>query len=53
MILTFRNRLKICYEVLTIRDKQQTFTHEKIQPIFMRGYVAGMNDAKLMKEPND
>jgi hypothetical protein len=44
MRLTILRRLRICFEVLTTRDRHQTFTHEKCLPIFQRGYVAGLRD---------
>ena len=47
MKLTIINRLKICFEVLTIRSGHKHTAQEKILSTFMRGYVAGVLDTKL------
>lgn len=52
MRLTILRRLRICFEVLTTRDRHQTFTHEKCLPIFQRGYVAGLRDGRLESNPS-
>ena len=43
--LTFLNRLKICFEVLTVKS-----SNEKDLSVFKRGYDAGMYDIRLMKQ---
>jgi len=47
MKLTIKNRLKICWEVLTIRSGHKHSAQEKILSTFQRGYDAGRLDAKL------
>ena len=42
MKLTFLFRLKLCYEILTIKSGQ-----EKQLSTFRRGYAAGMKDAMI------
>ena len=44
MELTWRNRLKICWEVLTIRSGHKHPAFEKQLPVFLRGYKAGFKD---------
>ena len=41
MKLTFKNKIKLCFEILTIKEKD-----EKGLSTFIRGYVAGMKDEK-------
>ena len=41
MTLTFYNRLKICWEVLTIRSGHDHPAQEKDLKVFQRGYEAG------------
>jgi hypothetical protein len=48
MKLTFINRLKICFEVLTIRSGHAHVAHEKQLSTFQRGYEAGMKDERLL-----
>ena len=47
MKLTLRNRLKICFEVLTIRGGRGCTAQEKQLSTFLRGYYAGMEDQAL------
>ena len=47
MKLTILKRLKICFEVLTIRSDHAHTAQEKQLSIFKRGYEAGMEDGKL------
>ena len=44
MKLTIWNRIKICWEVLTIRSGHAHTAQEKQLSIFCRGYRAGYND---------
>jgi len=44
MELTFLNRIKICFEVLTIRSGHKHTAQEKILSTFVRGYEAGRVD---------
>lgn len=46
MKLTLINRLKICWEVLTIRSGHGHAAQEKILSTFQRGYSAGFEDGK-------
>ena len=50
MILTILNRLKLCYEILTITSGHNHPTDEKVLSIFQRGYAAGLQDGKLLNE---
>jgi hypothetical protein len=45
-VLTFKNRLKLCIEILTIRSGHRHPAHEKQLSIFIRGYNAGFYDGK-------
>ena len=47
MKLTFLFRLKLCYEILTIKSGHKHSAQEKQLSIFQRGYAAGMKDAML------
>ena len=47
MKLTLINRLKICFEVLTIRSGHKHTAQEKSLSTFIRGYAAGRLDTKL------
>lgn len=47
MRLTILNRLKLCFEILTIRSGHKHSAHEKQLSIFKRGYESGMKDQKL------
>lgn len=47
MRLTFCRRISICFNVMTYRDKHCKHSQEKGLGIFMRGYDAGLKDAKL------
>ena len=51
--LTFINRLRLCWEILTIRSGHAHTAQEKILSTFMRGYYAGVKDANLnqLQEP--
>ena len=49
MKLTIKNRLKICWEVLTARSGHKHTAQEKILSTFRRGYDAGRTDEKLNK----
>lgn len=44
MILTIKNRLKLCWEILTARSGHNHPSHIKQLSIFMRGYEAGYKD---------
>lgn len=49
MKLTLKNRLKLCWEILTIYPGCYRFgncPNEKALAVFQRGYVAGMKDAR-------
>jgi hypothetical protein len=50
MKLTIRNRLKLCWEILTIRSGHAHTAQEKILSTFERGYEAGRLDEKLEQE---
>ncbi len=45
MFLTFTNRIKLCFEVLTTPTGQRA--SEKVIPTFRRGYDAGFEDCQL------
>ena len=47
MKLTIVNRLKICFEILTIKSKHTHTVQEKQLSIFQHGYQAGIADQKL------
>ena len=47
MQLTIKHRLRLCWEVLTIRSGHAHAAQEKQLSIFMRGYMAGAKDAGL------
>ena len=47
MKLTIRNRLKLCWEIITMRSGHRHAAHEKNLSTFMRGYHAGLKDAEL------
>jgi hypothetical protein len=52
--LTLLTRLKMCYEILTIRDHHQTYASEKQLSMFKSGYSYGLYDKKLkMIRSND
>ncbi len=53
MILTLVNRIKLCWEILTITSGHAHATQEKQLSTFMRGYDAGMKDAKMMAKSGD
>lgn len=45
MKLTIINRLKLCFEILTVRSGHSHCAQEKMLSTFQRGYNAGMDDA--------
>ncbi len=47
MNLTLRNRLKLCFEILTVRSLHKYQAQEKQLSTFQRGYTAGMKDCQL------
>jgi hypothetical protein len=47
MDLTFRNRVKICFEVMTKRSGHKHIAKEKCLSTFIRGYQAGRLDTVL------
>jgi hypothetical protein len=51
--LTFWNRLKICFEVMTITSGHKHSAQEKQLSTFIRGYEAGLYDGKLMAKSNE
>lgn len=51
--LTIINRLKLCWEILTVRSGHKHSAQEKQLSTFQRGYGAGMKDAQLMMGNND
>lgn len=53
MILTIINRLKICWEVLTITSKYSHQAQEKDLSVFQHGYEAGMKDKDLEQNLGD
>ena len=55
MKLTLINRLRICFEVLTIRSRHKHTAQEKQSTTFMKGYNAWFKDCKLSRsnERND
>ena len=50
MKLTLRTRLKLAWEVLTIRSGHAHTSQEKMLSPFQRGYQAGRKDAALRQE---
>jgi hypothetical protein len=53
MKLTFANRIKIAFEVLTTTSGHSHPSDEKQLSTFQRGYYAGMQDARLMQASAD
>lgn len=51
MRLTILNRLKICFEILTVRSGHAHIANEKQLSTFLRGYDAGVKDEKLNAQP--
>lgn len=51
--LTLKSRLKLCFEVLTIRSGHAHPPQEKQLAIFQRGYAAGLKDAGLERKHDD
>lgn len=49
MKLTLKNRLKLCFEILTVRSGHSHKAQEKQLSTFMRGYEAGRTDEKLIR----
>jgi hypothetical protein len=47
MKLTFLFRLKLCYEILTIKSGHKHSAQEKQLSTFRRGYASGMKDAMI------
>lgn len=47
MKLTIANRLRLCWEILTIRSNHRHSANEKQLSTFMRGYGAGYMDGTL------
>jgi hypothetical protein len=47
MKLTIANRLKLCFEILTIRSGHRHSAQEKCLSTFRRGYDAGRKDEQL------
>lgn len=50
MNLTFINRLKLCFEILTIRSGYKYPANEKQLSTFINGYNAGFKDNSLNYE---
>lgn len=50
MKLTLKNRLMLCWEVLTARSRHAPPAQEKQLSTFIRGYEAGMRDMRLEGE---
>lgn len=48
MRLTVLARLRICFEVLTMRGRYGYPAEEKRLSVFIRGYEAGLKDGKTM-----
>ena len=48
--LTIINRLKLCWEILTVRSGHSHSAQEKQLSTFQRGYCAGMRDMKLVSD---
>lgn len=47
MKLTLLNRLRLCFEIMTIRSGHKHTAYEKQLSIFQRGYAAGRYDEEL------
>ena len=47
MKLTFLNRLRLCFEILTAKSGHTHVAQEKQLSTFIRGYEAGLKDGKL------
>ena len=47
MKLTLKNRLMLCWEILTTRSGHAHKAQEKQLSTFMRGYEAGVQDTRL------
>ena len=47
MKLTLKNRLMLCWEILTARSGHAHTAQEKQLSTFIRGYEAGMRDMRL------
>ena len=47
MKLTIMNRIKLCFEILTVRSGHPHTAQEKQLSTFIRGYEAGLKDGKL------
>lgn len=47
MRLTLKNRLMLCWEILTTRSGHAHTAQEKQLSTFIRGYKAGMLDMRL------
>lgn len=47
MRLNIRNRLKLCFEILTSKSVYSHSSQEKQLSTFKRGYEAGLKDAYL------
>ena len=47
MKLTFINRLRLCFEILTVKSGHAHAAQEKQLSTFIRGYAAGLKDGKL------
>ena len=50
MKLTFINRLRLCFEILTVRSGHAHPAQEKQLSTFIRGYEAGLKDGDLNKK---
>ena len=48
MKLTLLNRLKLCYEILTVTSGHGHTAQEKLLSTFQRGYAAGRHDEQLV-----
>ena len=46
MKLTFINRLKLCYEILTAKSGHKHTANEKQLSTFLNGYNAGFEDGQ-------
>lgn len=47
MKLTLIKRLKLCFEILTIRSGHKHPAQEKQLSTFLKGYTAGLRDKEL------
>lgn len=52
MKLTFKNRLKLCWEILTIKSGHEHSAFEKNLSSFQNGYRAGMSDKQYSVNEN-